>query len=53
MVLPDPEGGRVWVLTWRRRSPSPRQIRFVWLTELVRAVHTAYNCCHVTILGPA
>jgi hypothetical protein len=25
--------------TWRRRSPSPRQIRFVWLTRLVRAIH--------------
>lgn len=25
--------------TWRRRSPSPRQLRFVWLTELVRAIH--------------
>jgi putative transposase len=24
---------------WRRRSPSPRQIRFAWLTELVRAIH--------------
>jgi hypothetical protein len=25
---------------WRRRAPSPRQVRFVWLTELVRAIHT-------------
>jgi putative transposase len=24
---------------WRRRAPSPRQIRFAWLTELVRAIH--------------
>ena len=24
---------------WRRRSPSPREIRFAWLTELVRAIH--------------
>jgi len=24
---------------WRRRSPSPRQVRFAWLTELVRAIH--------------
>jgi putative transposase len=24
---------------WRRRSPSPRQLRFAWLTELVRAIH--------------
>jgi putative transposase len=24
---------------WRRRSPSPRQIRCTWLTELVRAIH--------------
>jgi putative transposase len=24
---------------WRRRSPSPRQIRFAWLTDLVRAIH--------------
>jgi putative transposase len=26
-------------LMWRRRSPSPRQLRFAWLTELVRAIH--------------
>ena len=26
---------------WRRRSPSPRQLRFAWLTELVRAIHAA------------
>jgi putative transposase len=25
---------------WRRRSPSPRQLRFAWLTDLVRAIHT-------------
>jgi transposase InsO family protein/transposase-like protein len=25
--------------TWRRRSPSPRRLRLVWLTELVRAIH--------------
>jgi len=24
---------------WRRRAPSPRQLRFAWLTELVRAIH--------------
>jgi len=24
---------------WRRRSPSPRQLRFAWLTELARAIH--------------
>jgi putative transposase len=24
---------------WRRRSPSPREIRLAWLTELVRAIH--------------
>ena len=24
---------------WRRRAPSPRQIRFAWLTDLVRAIH--------------
>jgi putative transposase len=24
---------------WRRRPPSPRQLRFAWLTELVRAIH--------------
>jgi putative transposase len=24
---------------WRRRSPSPRQLRFAWLTDLVRAIH--------------
>jgi putative transposase len=24
---------------WRRRSPSPRQLRLAWLTELVRAIH--------------
>jgi putative transposase len=24
---------------WRRRSSSPRQLRFAWLTELVRAIH--------------
>jgi putative transposase len=24
---------------WRRRSPSPRQLRFAWLTELIRAIH--------------
>ena len=24
---------------WRRRSPSPRQVRFAWLTDLVRAIH--------------
>ena len=24
---------------WRHRSPSPRQLRFAWLTELVRAIH--------------
>jgi putative transposase len=24
---------------WRRRSPSPRQLRFAWLTELVQAIH--------------
>jgi transposase InsO family protein len=24
---------------WRRRAPSPRQIRLAWLTELVRAIH--------------
>jgi putative transposase len=24
---------------WRRRSPSPRQLRFAWLTELVRAIY--------------
>jgi putative transposase len=24
---------------WRRRSPSPRQLRFAWLTERVRAIH--------------
>jgi hypothetical protein len=26
---------------WRRRSPSPRQLRFAWLTELVQAIHAA------------
>ena len=26
---------------WRRRSPSPRQLRFAWLTDLVRAIHAA------------
>jgi putative transposase len=25
---------------WRRRSPSPRQLRLAWLTDLVRAIHT-------------
>jgi putative transposase len=25
---------------WRRRSPSPRQLRFAWLTDLVQAIHT-------------
>jgi transposase InsO family protein len=24
---------------WRRRAPSPRQIRLAWLTDLVRAIH--------------
>jgi putative transposase len=24
---------------WRRRAPSPRQLRFAWLTDLVRAIH--------------
>jgi putative transposase len=24
---------------WRRPSPSPRQLRLAWLTELVRAIH--------------
>ena len=24
---------------WRRRAPSPRQLRLAWLTELVRAIH--------------
>jgi putative transposase len=24
---------------WRRRPPSPRQLRLTWLTELVRAIH--------------
>jgi putative transposase len=24
---------------WRRRAPSPRQLRFAWLTELVQAIH--------------
>jgi putative transposase len=24
---------------WRRRSPSPRQLRLAWLTDLVRAIH--------------
>jgi putative transposase len=24
---------------WRRRAPSSRQIRFMWLTDLVRAIH--------------
>ena len=24
---------------WRRRSPSARQLRFAWLTDLVRAIH--------------
>jgi hypothetical protein len=24
---------------WRRRSPSPRQIRCAWLTDLVRVIH--------------
>jgi putative transposase len=24
---------------WRRRSPSPRQLRFAWLTDPVRAIH--------------
>jgi putative transposase len=24
---------------WRRRPPSPRQLRFAWLTELVQAIH--------------
>jgi putative transposase len=24
---------------WRRRSPSPRQLRFAWLTELIHAIH--------------
>jgi putative transposase len=24
---------------WRHRSPSPRQLRLAWLTELVRAIH--------------
>jgi putative transposase len=24
---------------WRRRAPSPRQLRFAWLTELVRAIY--------------
>ena len=24
---------------WRHRAPSPRQLRFAWLTELVRAIH--------------
>ena len=24
---------------WRRRAPSARQIRFAWLTDLVRAIH--------------
>jgi putative transposase len=24
---------------WRRLSPSPRRLRFAWLTELVRAIH--------------
>jgi putative transposase len=26
---------------WRRRAPSPRQLRFAWLTELVQAIHAA------------
>jgi putative transposase len=24
---------------WRRRAPLPRQLRFAWLTDLVRAIH--------------
>jgi putative transposase len=24
---------------WRRRAPSPRQLRFAWLTDLVHAIH--------------
>jgi hypothetical protein len=24
---------------WRRRSPSPRQLRLAWLTDLVRTIH--------------
>ena len=24
---------------WRRRAPSPRQLRFAWLSELVRTIH--------------
>jgi putative transposase len=24
---------------WRRRSPSPRQLRLAWLTDLVQAIH--------------
>jgi uncharacterized iron-regulated membrane protein len=28
---------------WRRRAPSPHQLRFAWLTDLVRAIHA--NSC--------
>jgi putative transposase len=26
---------------WRRRPPSARAVRYAWLTEQIRAVHTA------------
>src|SRR5215212_11463058 len=31
---------------WRRRAPSPRQLRFAWLTELVRAIHADSRGTH-------
>ena len=31
---------------WRRRSPSPRQLRLAWLTELVRAIHADSRGTH-------
>jgi hypothetical protein len=27
------------IFMWRRRSPSPRQLRLAWLTELVQAIY--------------
>jgi transposase InsO family protein len=38
-MLPDSWRGGLGVFMWRHRSPSPRQLRFAWLTELVRAIH--------------
>ncbi|MGY4650179.1 IS3 family transposase [Mycobacterium sp. URHB0021] len=39
--LPTVVGGRIGLYEWRSRPPSARAVRHAWLTEQIRAVHSA------------